>query len=657
MNTKFYELLPDVEGEKRDMRGGSPRCVIYKSNLKKGFTSIKSLEGVDLFYSMLIYDNYDRVNWDKPSFGIWLYFHPELKTHVLEYYADNYTYRINESESAKILRLSKGHAFFNRIRAKYDNKIRLVGDDSIVLSEVMLVFEKWLTKNHGSDKELIEEVRNDIYGYLTNGSFYEYMAGLIPIHDRGRIPEVKDEQTYRVMLNSVKGKVPKFYLEEENILKCTGPDLLETNDIKITCERFIGRPAIKISYINKDNGKESYYYHELNEDGKNILWHMSVLNDGLKNKTNIFDQLKVQGSVGKIILKKAYEYYESIEPVEAVFGRKFRYTNLKGTDYNETKIDFGNDSGFYINSYKYGDKRFYALSPYNLPNYKNEYGVSLNKSSKFNSLSDLIIYIQLKFVGVVGYPVHNTVNVSQFYLSKLLGEPVKLKFPFYTNYRAEQEIVKSAIRHPIEDEMMYQYTTSSYYTALKNSSAREVRESKNYLVYPEGKAALIDLICDVNHYDDDTKELWKKHINDNSIFEIEIYDRSDALQVNIRRFDEGFVDSWVINHVMCEVTVENYKFKFFRYKRYLSEDYSGKEIEWDTPLEDILFNDLQIRNIRSYYAQSDILDALCYKRSMRYDRTSNKFKIDKEFSSIEEGKNYLMEKYDIKDVSTEESIE
>lgn len=70
MNTKFYELLPDVEGEKRDMRGGSPRCVIYKSNLKKGFTSIKSLEGVDLFYSMLIYDNYDRVNWNKPSSGI-----------------------------------------------------------------------------------------------------------------------------------------------------------------------------------------------------------------------------------------------------------------------------------------------------------------------------------------------------------------------------------------------------------------------------------------------------------------------------------------------------------------------------------------------------------------------------------------------------------
>lgn len=648
MNTKFYELLPDVKGEKRDMRDGSPRCVIYKSNLKKGFTSIKSLEGVDLFYSMLIYDNYDRVNWNKPSFGIWLYFHPELKTHVLEYYMDNYTYRINESEPAKMSRLSKGYAFFNRVRVQYDNKIRIVGDSSIILSEVMLVFEKWFTKKHGSDRDFIEEVRNDIYGYLSNSDFYEYMAGLIPTHERGSLPEIKDEQTYRIMLNTVNGNIPKIYLEEEHVLKCTGPDLLEINGIKISCERFIGRPAIKVSYIDKDSGKESYFYHELNEDGKDISWHMSILYDSLKNKTNIFDQLKAQGSVGKIVLKKAYEYYESIEPVEAVFGRKFRYINLDGPDYSETQIDFGNESGFYIHSYKYGDKRIYELRPYNLPKYRNGYGVNLNKSSKFNSLSDLIIYIQLKFVGVVGYPVHNTVNVSQFYLSKLLREPVELKFPFYVDIRVEKEQVKETLLYHTKDDKIYSpYTISSYHVALKNSCAREVREAKNYLVYPEEKEALVNLICDINHYDEGTKEEWKKHIKDNTIFEIEIYDRSDVLQVSVRRFDEGFVDSWVVNHVLGEVIVENGRFKFYKIKRYLLTDYDGKEIEWDNPLEDILFNDLQIKNIRSYYAQCDILESLCYKRSLKYDETTNNLKIDKEFTTQEEAIQYLKEKYNL----------
>lgn len=651
MNTKFYELLPDVEGEKRDMRGGSPRCVIYKSNLKKGFTSIKSLEGVDLFYSMLIYDNYDRVNWNRPSSGIWLYFHPELKTHVLEYYIDNYTYRINENEPAKMSRLSKGYAFFNRVRAQYDNKIRLVGDNSVVLSEVMLVFEKWFTKNHGSDRDFIEEVRNDIYGYLTNGNFYEYIDGLIPIHERGSLPEIKDEQTYRVMLNSVKGIAPKIYLEEEHVLKCTGPDLLEISDIKISCERFIGRPAIKVSYIDKDNEKESYYYHELNEEGKDISWHMSILNDALKNKTNIFDQLKPQGSVGKIVLKKAYEYYESIEPVEAVFGRRFKYVNLDGPDYSETQIDFGNDSGFYISSYKYKDKRIYELRPYNLPKYKNGYGVNLNKSSKFNSLSDLITYIQLKFVGVVGYPVNNTVNVSQFYLSKLLGEPIEIKFPLYTDTRVEKEQVKETLYYHTKGDKIYSpYTISSYHVALKNSSAREVREAKNYLVYPEQKEALVNLICSLNHYDANTKESWKEHVKDNTIFEIEIYDRSDVLHISIRRFDEGFVDNWVINHVLGEVIVENGKFKFYKIKRYLLTDYDGKEIEWDTPLEDILFNDLQKRNIRLYYAQCDILESLCYKRSLMYDGTTNNLKVDKEFTTQEEAIDYLKEKYNIGDI-------
>ena len=651
MNTKFYELLPDVEGEKRDMRGGSPRCVIYKSNLKKGFTSIKGLEGVDLFYSMLIYDNYDRVNWNRPSAGIWLYFHPELKTHILEYYIDNYTYRISESEPAKMSRLSKGYAFFGRPRVEYDNKIRIVGDNSVVLSEVMLVFEKWFTKHHGSDRDFIEEVRNDIYGYLTNGNFYDYINGLIPIHERGKLPEIKDEQTYRVMLDSVEGVVPKIYLEEDHVLKCTGPDLLEISDIKISCERFIGRPAIKVSHIDKDSGKESYYYHELNEEGKDISWHMSILNDGLKNKTNIFDQLRPQGAVGKIILKKAYEYYESIEPVEAVFGRRFKYTNLNGPDYSETQIDFGNDSGFYINSYKYGNKRFYVLRPYNLPKYQNGYGVNLNKSSKFNSLSDLIIYVQLKFVGVVGYPVNNTVNVSQFYLSKLLGEPVELKFPFYTDTRVEKEQVKETLLYQLKGDKIYSpYTITSYHVALKNSCAREVREAKNYLIYPEQKEALVNLICSLNHYDANTKESWKEHVNDNTIFEVEIYDRSDVLQISIRRFDEGFVDNWVVNHVLGEVIVENGRFKFYKVKRYLLNDYDGKEIEFDTPLEDILFNDLQIKNIRSYYAQCDILESLCYKRSLKYDKTTNNLKVDKEFSTQNEAIDYLKEKYDIGDI-------
>jgi len=651
MNTKFYELLPDVEGEKRDMRGSSPRCVIYKSSLKKGFTSIKSLEGVDLFYSMLIYDNYDRVNWNRPSAGIWLYFHPELKTHVLEYYIDNYTYRVSENEPVKMSRLSKGYAFFDRVRAQYDNKIRLVGDSSIILSEVMLVFEKWFTKHHGSDRDFIEEVRNDIYGYLTNGNFYDYINGLIPIHEKGKLPEIKDEQTYRVMLNSVKGIAPKIYLEEDHVLKCTGSDLLEISDIKISCERFIGRPAIKISYIDKYNGKESYYYHEINEEGKDISWHMSILHDALKNKTNIFDQLKPQGSVGKIVLKKAYEYYESIEPVEAVFGRRFKYVNLDGPDYSETQIDFGNDSGFYISSYKYKDKRIYELRPYNLPKYKNGYGVNLNKSSKFNSLSDLITYIQLKFVGVVGYPVNNAVNVSQFYLSKLLGEPIELKFPFYIDTRVEKEQVKETLDYHTKGDKIYSpYTISSYHVALKNSSAREVREAKNYLVYPEQKEALVNLICSLNHYDANTKESWKEHVKDNTVFEIEIYDRSDVLQISIRRFDEGFVDNWVVNHVLGEVIVENGKFKFYKIKRYLLTDYDGKQIEWDTPLEDILFNDLQKRNIRSYYAQCDILESLCYKRSLKYDGTTNNLKVDKEFTTQEEAIDYLKEKYDLGDI-------
>lgn len=564
---------------------------------------------------------------------------------------DNYTYRISESEPAKMSRLSKGYAFFNRVRTQYDNKIRFVGDSSVVLSEVMLTFEKWFTKNHGSDRDFIEEVRNDIYGYLTNINLYEYIDGLISIHERGSLPEIKDEQTYRIMLNSVKGNPSKIYLEEEHVLKCTGPDLLEINGIKISCERFIGRAAIKVSYTDKDNGKESYFYHELNEDGKDISWHMSILNDALKNKTNIFDQLKPQGSVGKIVLKKAYEYYESIEPVEAVFGRRFKYVNLDGPDYSETQIDFGNDSGFYISSYKYKDKRLYELRPYNLPKYKNGYGVNLNKSSKFNSLSDLITYIQLKFVGVVGYPVNNAVNVSQFYLSKLLGEPVEMKFPLYTDTKVEKKQVKETLDYHTKGDKIYSpYTISSYHVALKNSSAREVREAKNYLVYPEQKGALVNLICSLDHYDANTKESWKEHVKDNTIFEIEIYDRSDVLQISIIRFDEGFIDNWVVNHVLGEVIVENGKFKFYKIKRYLLTDYDEKEIEWDTPLEDILFNDLQKRNIRSYYTQCDILESLCYKRSLKYDGTTNNLKVDKEFTTQEEAIDYLKEKYNIVDI-------
>ena len=650
MNTNFYELLPSLEGEKREIAGGGLRCVVYKSTIERGFNRVDSLDGVPLFYSVTMFENYDRVNWNKMGFGIWLYFSPALKCHVLEYYMDDQCYSIYENDFEKMSRLSKGHAFLNRLRMDAKIRITMTGKDGLVVSEVILKLEKWLLTHGGLDKEFVEQIRKDINEYLSNSYFYTYIDDLISLTERGSLPKIKDDHTYRVMLNTVKGKVKESYIEEMNPLKCSGADLLEINNIKLSCERYLGRPAIKVSYNNAEKGRQSYFYEELVPNNK-IELTMSRLDDALKKETNIFNQLKKEGSVGEVILKKAYEYYESIEPVEAVFGRKFKYANLIGTDYSETQIDFGNDSGFYISSYKYSGNKFYGLRPYNLPRDKNEYGVNLNKSSTFNSLTDLIIYIQLKFVGVVGYPVFNAVNVSQFYLSKMLSEPAELKFPFYIDIRAEQQIVKEALTHPSKDDnTTYPYTLSSYHVAMKNSLAREARESKNYIVYPEEKEALINLICSVNRYDEGTVKEWKKHINDNSIFEVEIYDRADILQVNIRRFDEGFVDNWVINHVIAEVIIENGKFKFYRPRRMILIGYDGGDLEWDTPLEDILFNDLQKKNVRSYYSQMDILESLCYKRAMKYDIASNRFKIDKEFTTQEEAIDYLKEKYNLGDI-------
>lgn len=650
MNTNFYELLPSLEGEKREIAGGGLRCVAYKSTIERGFNRVDSLDGVPLFYSVTMFDNYDRVNWNKMGFGIWLYFSPALKCHVLEYYMDDQCYSIYENDFEKMSRLSKGHAFLNRLRMDAKIRITMTGKDGLVVSEVILKLEKWMQQHGGLDREFIEQIRKDINEYLSNSYFYTYIDDLISLTERGLLPKIKDDHIYRVMLNTVKGKVKESYIEEMSPLKCSGADLLEINNIKLSCERYLGRPAIKVSYNNKEKGRQSCFYEELVPNNK-IELTMSRLDDALKKETNIFNQLKKEGSVGEVILKKAYEYYESIEPVEAVFGRKFKYTNLIGTDYSETQIDFGNDSGFYISSYKYSGNKFYGLRPYNLPRDKNEYGVNLNKSSTFNSLTDLIIYIQLKFVGVVGYPVFNAVNVSQFYLSKMLSEPAELKFPFYIDIRTEQQIVKEALTHPSKDDnTTYPYTLSSYHVAMKNSLAREVRESKNYIVYPEEKEALVNLICSVNHYDEGTVKEWKKHIKDNSIFEVEIYDRADILQVNIRRFDEGFVDNWVINHVIAEVIIENGKFKFYRPRRMILIGYDGGDLEWDAPLEDILFNDLQKKNVRSYYAQMDILESLCYKRAMKYDITSNRFTIDKEFNTQEEAIEYLKEKYDLGDI-------
>lgn len=650
MNTKFYELLPSLEGEKREIAGGGLRCVVYKSTIERGFNRVDSLDGVPLFYSVTMFDNYDRVNWNKMGFGIWLYFSPALKCHVLEYYMDDQCYSIYENDFEKMSRLSKGHAFLNRLRMDAKIRITMTGKDGLVVSEVILKLEKWLLTHGGLDKEFVEQIRKDINEYLSNSYFYTYIDDLISLTERGSLLKIKDDHTYRVMLNTVKGKVKESYIEEMNPLKCSGADLLEINNIKLSCERYLGRPAIKVSYNNVEKGRQSYFYEELVPNNK-IELTMSRLDDALKKETNIFNQLKKEGSVGEVILKKAYEYYESIEPVEAVFGRKFKYTNLIGTDYSETQIDFGNDSGFYISSYKYSGNKFYGLRPYNLPRDKNEYGVNLNKSSTFNSLTGLIIYIQLKFVGVVGYPVFNAVNVSQFYLSKMLSEPAELKFPFYIDIRAEQQIVKEALSYPTKDDnTTYPYTLSSYHVAMKNSLAREARESKNYIVYPEEKEALINLICDVNRYDEGTVKEWKKHIKDNSIFEVEIYDRADILQVNIRKFDEGFVDNWVINHVIAEVIIENGKFKFYRPRRMILIGYDGGELEWDAPLEDILFNDLQKKNVRSYYSQMDILESLCYKRAMKYDITSNRFTIDKEFTTQEEAIEYLKEKYNLGDI-------
>lgn len=650
MNTNFYELLPSLEGEKREIAGGGLRCVVYKSTIERGFNRVDSLDGVPLFYSVTMFENYDRVNWNKMGFGIWLYFSPALKCHVLEYYMDDQCYSIYENDFEKMSRLSKGHAFLHRLRMDAKIRITMTGKDGLVVSEVILKLEKWMQQHGGLDREFIEQIRKDINEYLSNSYFYTYMDDLISLTERGSLPKIKDDHTYRVMLNTVKGKVKESYIEEMNPLKCSGADLLEINNIKLSCERYLGRPAIKVSYNNIEKGRQSCFYEELVPNNK-IELTMSRLDDALKKETNIFNQLKKEGSVGEVILKKAYEYYESIEPVEAVFGRKFKYANLIGTDYSETQIDFGNDSGFYISSYKYSGNKFYGLRPYNLPRDKNEYGVNLNKSSTFNSLTDLIIYIQLKFVGVVGYPVFNAVNVSQFYLSKMLSEPAELKFPFYIDIRAEQQIVKEALSYPTKDDnATYPYTLSSYHVAMKNSLAREARESKNYIVYPEEKEALINLICDVNRYDEGTVKEWKKHIKDNSIFEVEIYDRADILQVNIRRFDEGFVDNWVINHVIAEVIIENGKFKFYRPRRMILIGYDGGELEWDAPLEDILFNDLQKKNVRSYYSQMDILESLCYKRAMKYDIASNRFTIDKEFTIQEEAIEYLKEKYNLGDI-------